>query len=71
MCTTTRCDAKYHDDRVTLHFAEDPCTTTVAVCDRGKGVLSFNEMVAIFLEEVDIDDLTTNFRGLRALAQST
>ena len=36
--------------------------------DRGKGVLSFDEMVAIILVEVDFDDLTTNVRGRRALA---
>ena len=36
--------------------------------DRGKGVPSFDEMVAIVLEEVDFDDLTTNVRGRRALA---
>ena len=35
---------------------------------RGKGVPSFDEMVAIILEEVDFDDLTTNMRGRRALA---
>ena len=36
--------------------------------DRGKGVLSFDEMVAIVLEEIDFDDPTTNVRGRRALA---
>ena len=36
--------------------------------DRGKGVPSFDEMVAIVLEEVDFDDTTTNVRGRRALA---
>ena len=36
--------------------------------DRGKGVPSFDEMVAIVLEEIDIDDPTTNVRGRRALA---
>ena len=36
--------------------------------DRGKGVPSFDEMVAIVLEEVDFDDPTTNVRGCRALA---
>ena len=36
--------------------------------DRGKGVPSFDEMVAIVLEEVDFDDLTTNLQGRRALA---
>ena len=36
--------------------------------DRGKGVPSFDEMVAIVLEEVDFDDPTTNVRGHRALA---
>ena len=36
--------------------------------DRGKGVPSFDEMVAIVLEEVDFDDPTTNVRGRRALA---
>ena len=36
--------------------------------DRGKGVSSFDEMVAIVLEEVDFDDPTTNVRGHRALA---
>ena len=38
------------------------------VNDRGKGVPSFDEMVAIVLEEVDFDDPTTNVRGRRALA---
>ena len=36
--------------------------------DRGKGVLSFDEMVAIVLVEVDFDDPTTDVRGRRALA---
>ena len=36
--------------------------------DRGKGVPSFDEMVAIVLEEVDFDDPTTNVRGRRTLA---
>ena len=36
--------------------------------DRGKGVPSFDEKVAIVLEEVDFDDPTTNVRGRRALA---
>ena len=36
--------------------------------DRGQGVPSFDEIVAIVLEEVDIDDPTTNVRGRRALA---
>ena len=31
-------------------------------CDRGKGVPSFDEMVAIVLEEVDFDDPTTNVK---------
>ena len=35
--------------------------------DRGKGVPSFDEMVAFVLEEVDFDDPTTNVRGRRAL----
>ena len=35
--------------------------------DRGKGVPSFDEIVAIVLEEVDFDDPTTNVRGRRAL----
>ena len=30
--------------------------------------MSFDEMVAIVLEEVDFDDPTTNVRGRRALA---
>ena len=38
------------------------------VNDRGKGVPSFDEMVAIVLEEVGFDDSTTNVRGRRALA---
>ena len=38
------------------------------LADRGKGVPSFDEMVAIVLEEVDFDDLTTNVRRRRALA---
>ena len=36
--------------------------------DRGKGVPSFDEMVAIFLEEVDFDDPSTNVGGRRTLA---
>ena len=36
--------------------------------DRGKGVPSFDEMVAIVLEEVNFDDPTTSMRGRRALA---
>ena len=36
--------------------------------NRGKGVPSFNEMVAIILGGVDFDDLTTNVRGRHALA---
>ena len=36
--------------------------------DRGKGVPSFDDMVAIVLEEVNFDDPTTNVRGRRALA---
>ena len=36
--------------------------------DRAIGVPSFDEMVAIVLEEVDFDDLTMNVRGRRALA---
>ena len=36
--------------------------------DRGKGVLSFDEMMDIALVAVDIDDPTTNVRGRPALA---
>ena len=36
--------------------------------DRGKGVLSFDEMVDFALVEVDFDDPTTNVQGRRALA---
>ena len=36
--------------------------------DRGKGVLSFDEMMDIALVEVDFGDPTTNVRGCRALA---
>ncbi len=36
--------------------------------DRGKGVPSFDEIVAIVLEEVDFDDPTMKVRGCRALA---
>ena len=36
--------------------------------DTCKGVLSFDEMVAIIFYGVDFDDLTTNVRGRRALA---
>ena len=43
-------------------------TINILVNDRGKGVPSFDEMVAIVLEEVDFDDPTTNVRGRRALA---
>ena len=35
---------------------------------RGKGVPSFDEMVAIIYGGVDFDDPTTNVRGRRALA---
>ena len=38
------------------------------IFDRGKGVPSFDEMVAIVLVEVNFDDPTTNVRGRRALA---
>ena len=36
--------------------------------DRGKGVPSFDEIVAVVLEEVNFDDPITNVRGRRALA---
>ena len=36
--------------------------------DRGKGVLSFDEMRDFALVEVDFDDPTTSVRGRRALA---
>ena len=36
--------------------------------DRGEGVPSFDEMVAIVLVEVDFHDPTTNVRRCRALA---
>ena len=36
--------------------------------DRGKGVPSFDEMVAIILEEAGFDNPTMNVRGHRALA---
>ena len=36
--------------------------------DRGKGVPSFDEMVAIVLVEADFDDSTMNVRGRHALA---
>ena len=36
--------------------------------DRGKGVLSFDEMMDITLVAVDFDDPTMNMRGRRALA---
>ena len=36
--------------------------------DRGKGVSSFDEMVAVVFGGVDFDDPTTNARGHRALA---
>ena len=35
--------------------------------DRGKGVPSFDEMVAIVLDEINFDDPTTNVAGRRAL----
>ena len=38
------------------------------LCDRGKGVPSFEEMMNIALVEVDCDDPTPNVRGRRALA---
>ena len=38
------------------------------ITDRGKPVPSFDEMVAIILEEVDFDDTTMNVRGRRTLA---
>ena len=40
----------------------------ICLCDRGKGVPSFDEMMDIALVEVDFDDPTTNVRGRRALA---
>ena len=47
---------------------EDTRETWSASHDRGKGVPSFHEMVAIVLEEVVFDDPTTNVQGRRALA---
>lgn len=41
------------------------CTTGA---DRGEGVPSFDEMVAIVFDGADFDDPTTNVRGRRALA---
>ena len=47
-------------------WRESCCISCLAVVfhhyphDRGKGVPSFDEMVAIVLEEVDFDDPTTN-----------
>ena len=38
------------------------------VSDRGKGVPSFDQIVAIIFEEVDFDDPTMNVSGRRALA---
>ena len=43
-------------------------TGLIFIRDRGNGVPSFGEMVAIVLEKVDFDDPTTNVRGRRALA---
>ena len=40
----------------------------LSLCDRGKGVPSFDEMMDIALVAVDFDDPTTNVRGRRALA---
>ena len=40
------------------HLTEKP--GNLIPLDRGKGVPSFNEIVAILLEEVDFDDPTTN-----------
>ena len=53
-----------------IHISQPIFTSQLKakVVDRGKGVPSFDEMVAIVLEEVDFDDPTTNVRGRRALA---
>ena len=52
--------------RKTVKSTEQP--VNLIPLDRGKGVPSFDEVVAIILEEVDFDDPTTNVRGRRALA---
>ena len=45
-----------------------PSNLALIPLDRGKGVMSFNEMMDIALVEVHFDDPTTNVRGRRALA---
>ena len=64
-------DCRYEEQtrsklRKTVNLTEQP--ENLIPLDRGKGVPSFDEMVAIVLEEVDFDDPTTNVRGRRALA---
>ena len=46
----------------------NPSYCTWGVVDRGKGVPSFDEMVAIIFGGVGFDDPTMNVRGRRALA---
>ena len=54
--------------RLQSRYCEYKMKALLIPLDRGKGVPSFNEMVAIVLDEVDFDDPTTNVRGHRALA---
>ena len=51
-----------------LNLTEQP--GNLIPLDRGKGVPSLDEMVAILLVEADFDDPTTNMRGRRALANA-
>ena len=47
--------------KMPLHkFRPEAIIGAASPFDRGKGVPSFDEMVAIVLEEVDFDDPTTN-----------
>lgn len=61
----TKLDNKFNE---LLAHLPPPSLAALMAPDRGKGVTSFDEMVAIVLEEVDFDDPTTNMRGRRALA---
>jgi hypothetical protein len=58
-----RCDLNYEKLE---NLTEQP--GNLIPLDRGEGVPSFDEMVAIVFDGADFDDPTTNVRGRRALA---
>ena len=64
----TRARVRALETEVTSLLSQLPFESDETWPDRGKGVPSFDEMVAIILVEVDFDDPTTNVRGRRALA---